>query len=96
LAHKHTCSGGTTFRINPPHFTGEDGVERLRALIETYFELGGFHIQFIPVQKETLLDAVEHPEKHRDLLIRVTGFSAHLVELPPDAQQEIIQRAEYA
>jgi len=96
LAHKHTCSGGTTFRINPPHFTGEDGVERLRALIETYFELGGLHIQFIPVQKETLLDAVEHPEKHRDLLIRVTGFSAHLVELPPDAQQEIIQRAEYA
>jgi formate C-acetyltransferase len=96
LAHRHTCSGGTTFRINPSHFAGEDGVERLRALIETYFELGGLQIQFIPVQKETLLDAVEHPEKHRDLLVRVTGFSAQFVELPPDAQQEIIQRAEYA
>ncbi|MGD0999362.1 MAG: pyruvate formate lyase family protein [Candidatus Brocadiia bacterium] len=96
LAHRRTCSGGTTFRINPSHFKGERGVERLRALIETYFALGGLHIQFIPVQKETLLDAVQHPEKHRDLMIRVTGFSARFVELPPDAQQEIIQRAEYA
>ena len=96
LAHKHTCSGGTTFRINPSHFKGEAGVERLRALIETYFALGGLHLQFIPVQKETLLDAVKHPERHRDLMVRVTGFSAHFVELPPDAQQEIIQRAEYA
>jgi formate C-acetyltransferase len=96
LAHRRTCSGGTTFRINPSHFKGEGGVERLRALIETYFALGGLHIQFIPVQKETLLDAVQHPERHRDLVIRVTGFSARFVELPPDAQQEIIQRAEYA
>jgi formate C-acetyltransferase len=96
LAHQHTCSGGTTFRINPSHFKGEDGVERLQALIETYFALGGLHLQFIPVQKETLLDAVRHPERHRDLMIRVTGFSARFVELPPDAQQEIIQRAEYA
>jgi len=96
LAHRHTCSGGTTFRINPSHFKGEGGVERLQTLIETYFALGGLHLQFIPVQKETLLDAVRHPERHRDLMIRVTGFSARFVELPPDAQQEIIQRAEYA
>ncbi len=96
LAHRRTCSGGTTFRINPAHFKGEGGVERLRALIETYFALGGLHIQFIPVQKETLRDAVQHPERYRDLMIRVTGFSARFVELPPDAQQEILQRAEYA
>ncbi|MGO8702975.1 MAG: pyruvate formate lyase family protein [Candidatus Brocadiia bacterium] len=96
LAHRRTCSGGTTFRINPSHFQGEGGMERLRALIETYFAMGGLHIQFIPVQKETLRDAVQHPERHRDLVIRVTGFSARFVELPPDAQQEIIQRAEYA
>jgi formate C-acetyltransferase len=96
LAHSRTCSGGTTFRINPAHFKGENGVERLRVLIETYFALGGLHLQFIPVQKETLLDAVEHPERHRDLMIRVTGFSARFVELPREVQQEVIQRAEYA
>ena len=96
LARQHTCSGGTTFRITPAHFEGEGGVERLRALIETYFALGGLHLQFIPVQKETLLDAIQHPERHRDLMVRVTGFSALFVELPPDAQREIIQRAEYA
>jgi formate C-acetyltransferase len=96
LAHQHTCSGGTTFRINPADFKGEGGVERLRSLIETYFALGGLHLQLVPVRKETLLDAVQHPERHRDLLIRVTGFSARFVELPPDVQQEVIQRAEYA
>ena len=95
LPHNRTCSGGTSFRISPSHFKGRTGVATLSALIEGYFALGGLHLQFIVADTDQLREAVVHPERHQDLLVRVTGFSAQFVQLPPEVQQEIIKRAEY-
>jgi len=95
LAHDHTCSGGTTFRLSPSHFRGDGGLDRLAALIEGYFAQGGLQIQFIFADAATLRDAVENPDAHRDLLVRVAGFSEYFVRLLPEVQRDIIQRAEY-
>jgi formate C-acetyltransferase len=56
--------------------------------------LGGYHIQFNVVKKETLLEAIEKPQDYQDLLVRVAGYSAYFVELRPDAQNLIIERTE--
>ena len=56
--------------------------------------LGGYHVQFNVVDRETLLDAQEHPEKHSDLLARVAGYSAFFVDPRKEAQDLIINRIE--
>jgi formate C-acetyltransferase len=63
-------------------------------LVETFFERGGFHIQVNILSREILLDAQEHPEKYRNLLVRVAGFSAYFVNLPRALQDEIISRTD--
>lgn len=73
--------------------TQEDRM-KLAALIKTYFEGSGKHIQFNVVDRETLLEAKVQPEKHRSLLVRVAGYSAFFVELLPNLQNEIINRTE--
>ena len=62
----------------------------------TYFDCGGKHIQFNVVDKETLMDAQVHPERHRNLLVRVAGYSALFVELNDTVQNDIIKRTEEA
>ena len=65
------------------------------ALIKTYFEgYMGKHIQFNVVSKETLRDAQAHPENHRNLVVRVAGYSALWIELERVLQDEIITRME--
>jgi formate C-acetyltransferase len=64
------------------------------ALIKTYFDLGGYHVQFNCVSSKTLLEAQRHPEKYRDLVVRVAGFSAFFVHLDREVQDEIIKRTE--
>lgn len=68
--------------------------EKLGILIDTFFRNGGQHIQFNMVDTEELLDAKAHPEKHRDLVVRVGGFSAYFVMLSPEIQDDIIYRSE--
>jgi pyruvate-formate lyase len=72
-----------------------DGIKKFNALIKTFFNRGGWHIQFNTVGQQTLLDAKEHPEQHKDLLVRVAGYSAYFIELSPDVQNEIIKRTEH-
>ncbi|MDR1419814.1 MAG: hypothetical protein LBI86_05530 [Treponema sp.] len=67
----------------------------LRSLVETYFAEGGQEIQFNVVNRETLLDAQENPHNHRNLVVRVSGFSAYFVSLDKTLQDEIIKRTEY-
>ncbi|MGD9118636.1 MAG: pyruvate formate lyase family protein [Dehalococcoidia bacterium] len=66
---------------------------KLGTLIDTFFKNGGQHIQFNMVDTEELLDAKAHPEKHRDLVVRVGGFSAYFVMLSPEIQDDIIYRS---
>jgi pyruvate formate-lyase/glycerol dehydratase family glycyl radical enzyme len=67
--------------------------EKLAILTDTFFRNGGQHIQFNMVDTEELLDAKKHPDKHRDLVVRVGGFSAYFVMLSPEIQDDIIYRS---
>ena len=67
---------------------------KLLALIRTYMNLGGHHIQFNVVSAETLKDAQAHPENYRHLIVRVAGFSAFFIHLEPMIQNEIVKRTE--
>lgn len=75
-------------------FEGE-GINAVRSLVETYFQRGGLQLQFTTADRTTLLDAVEHPENHRDLIVRVGGYSEYFTRLVPSLQQELIQRTTY-
>ena len=69
---------------------------KLKAMIRTFFnDLKGFHIQYNIVDRATLEDAVIHPEEHKNLIVRVAGYSAFFTVLSPDTQQDIINRTEH-
>jgi pyruvate formate-lyase/glycerol dehydratase family glycyl radical enzyme len=87
-----TPGGGVTVSMHPTTLMVEDGAKVIADTIETYFEMGGMHLQTNIVDKDTLIDAQNHPEKHRDLIVRVTGYSAYFVTLSPESQDNIITR----
>jgi formate C-acetyltransferase len=82
-------------RINPNNIKTHQGLERLAALIRGFFDLYGWHVQFNTVSTEMLRDAQKHPERYRDLVVRVAGYSAFFVDLDPILQEEIISRLEH-
>ena len=70
-------------------------LEKIEILIKTFFNrLKGYHVQYNVVSKETLLDAQAHPEKHKDLIVRVAGYSAFFNVLSKATQDDIIGRTE--
>jgi len=82
-------------KVMPSLLRRDEGMRKLISLIRTYFARGGWHIQFNMLDRETLVDAKEHPEEHRDLVVRVAGYSAYFVELVPKVQDEIVARTEH-
>ena len=82
-------------KFSPSTLEGEAGLERLMAYLRSFSKLGVQHIQFNVVDKATLLDAQAHPENHRDLVVRVAGYSAMFVELSRAIQDDIINRTEH-
>ncbi|GHV14700.1 formate C-acetyltransferase [Spirochaetia bacterium] len=82
-------------KFSPAFFDKESHRKMLRSLVETYFAEGGQEIQFNVVNRETLLEAQREPQKHRNLVVRVSGFSAYFVSLDKILQDEIIKRTEY-
>jgi formate C-acetyltransferase len=72
----------------------DDLVEPMRSICETFLKLGGFETQINVVSTETLRDAQAHPELHRDLVVRVAGYSDYFVGLSPEMQAEVIMRSE--
>ncbi len=93
----HSRTGGTllNMKFNPQILHGE-GLSKLAMLIRSYFKLDGHHIQFNVVNRQTLLAAQKDPHAHRDLIVRVAGYSDYFVELGADLQNEIIARTEQA
>jgi pyruvate-formate lyase len=65
---------------------------KLASAIKIYFANGGKHVQFIVADQKTLIDAKEHPEAHKDLMVRVAGYSAYFIQLTPGLQSEVIER----
>jgi formate C-acetyltransferase len=82
-------------KFSPGFFDTDSHRKMIRSLVETYFAEGGQEIQFNVVSREILLDAQRNPQKHRNLVVRVSGFSAYFVSLDKILQDEIIKRTEY-
>ncbi len=92
----HASCAGTlvNMKFNPLALKGRENLQKFTALIRSYFDLGGHHLQFNVINRETLLEAQENPEKHLSLLVRVAGYSDYFVTLSREVQDEIISRAE--
>ena len=80
-------------RLTPDLLAEEAGRRKMTNLLRSFVEVGGFHWQFNVVSTETLLDAQAHPDQHRDLVVRVAGYSAFFVDLSRAAQDAIIDRS---
>lgn len=89
-------SNHMNMKFLPSALEGAKGARTLLSLLKTYFDHGGSHIQFNCVSHETLTDAQVHPEDHKNLVVRVAGFSAYFTRLDQGVQNEIIKRTEYA
>lgn len=85
-------SAHLNMKLAPNTFKSFKGKQAVLALIKTYMDMDGNHIQFNIVDTETLKDAKAHPEKYPELVVRVAGFSAFFTRLAPTVQDEIIRR----
>ncbi|MBR3993978.1 MAG: glycyl radical protein [Clostridia bacterium] len=90
------ASNGTLFnmKFHPSALAGDGGLENFAALVQTYFEMKGSHMQFNVVSRETLLDAQKNPDKYKSLVVRVAGYSALFTTLSKSLQDDIINRTE--
>jgi len=93
----HLRTGGTLLnqKFSPVFFKDEESIIKLSQLIRSYFRMDGHHIQFNVVSAETLRKAQKNPEKYRDLIVRVAGYSDYFNDLGEELQNEIIRRTEH-
>jgi len=94
----HLRTGGTLLnqKFTPPVLADDEGLAKVGHLIRSYFTMDGHHVQFNVVTAETLRKAQEMPEKYRDLIVRVAGYSDYFVDLGVSLQNEIIRRTEHS
>jgi formate C-acetyltransferase len=87
-------TGGTLLNMKflPGTLRGQEGIDKLSQLVRSYFRMDGHHIQFNVVDADTLREAQKHPEQHRDLIVRVAGYSDYFCDLSKELQEEIIAR----
>lgn len=92
----HIRTGGTLLnqKFTPTFMNDEKGITAVMHLIRSYFRLDGHHIQFNVVKADTLRKAQKEPEKYRNLIVRVAGYSDYFVDLTDELQEEIILRTE--
>jgi pyruvate-formate lyase len=96
LNHRLVSNGSAcNQKLNPTFLQSDKGPETLASLLTGYFQLGGMQLQWNLVDREMLLAAQEHPEDHRDLIVRVSGYSAHFTDLERVVQDELISRMEH-
>ena len=92
------CAGTCVLnlRLDSANFRSPERREKVLQLIRVYFARGGSQLQVNVVDPETLLDAYHHPEKHRNIIVRVGGFSDNFVLLDKAIQEEILKRTQYS
>ncbi len=92
----HSKTGGTLLnqKFTPGIVAGEKGLSGMAALVRAYFRMGGHHIQFNVVSRETLIDAQNNPQEYENLIVRVAGYSDYFKNLDKVLQDEIIARTE--
>ncbi|CAK7060252.1 MAG: Choline trimethylamine-lyase [Desulfovibrio sp.] len=82
-------------KFTPKCVEGEQGTEKLVSFIRTFCDLKLWHVQFNVVNKGTLVAAQKDPQKYRNLIVRIAGYSAYFVDLSPDLQNDLIARTEH-
>lgn len=94
----HVKAGGTllNMKLTPSLVATDDALDKWGHLVRGYFKLDGHHVQFNVVRADTLRQAQDHPEEHRDLIVRVAGYSDYFCDLSRELQEEIIARTEHA
>ena len=96
LDHREASNGTLlNIKLSPQSVAGGSGLENLVALIQTYFQLGGQHVQFNVIDSAVLRDAQQHPEQYGDLVVRVAGFSVLFTTIDRVLQEDIIERTEH-
>ena len=90
-------TGGTllNLKFSPSLLEGEAGIDHLAHLVRGYFRMDGHHVQFNVVRSAALRQAQARPDEHRDLIVRVAGYSDYFCDLSPALQEEIISRTEH-
>lgn len=93
----HVKTGGTllNMKFTPGLVEGEAGIDGLHSLVRSYFKLDGHHVQFNVVSADRLQAAKANPSAHRDLIVRVAGYSDYFCDLSEALQDEIIERTEH-
>lgn len=89
---RRILSGALNVSIQPKLFEGEQGLALLGAVLSAYLDMGGLQLQISAVDVEQLREAQRNPEAHRDLMVRVTGYSAVFVDMVKESQEDIIRR----
>jgi pyruvate formate-lyase/glycerol dehydratase family glycyl radical enzyme len=82
-------------KFHPSAMKTDEDLKKIAMLIKTYFDYGGKHAQFNVVDSRTLREAQKEPERYRNLMVRVAGYSTYFTELSPNVQDEIIMRTEF-
>ncbi|MDD4140429.1 MAG: pyruvate formate lyase family protein [Eubacteriales bacterium] len=90
-----SCGTVLNQKYSPALFSDPGKRAKLLALIKVYFQKGGQELQINAVSRELLADAMDNPEKYRDLVVRVSGFSAYFTQLDPRVQMDILERTEH-
>ena len=88
--------GPLTLEFASSMFEGEDSIKKVAALVKAYIDMGGHQLQLNAVNTERMKDAQLHPENHRQLIVRIWGWSAYFVELDRDYQDHVIRRQQYS
>jgi len=94
----HTLAPGTLVvnaRFSRDFFTTPEGRRKMQDLVRTYFDLGGMQLQINVVDQALLRDALAHPERHADLIVRVGGYSEYFNRLSPELQRTVLERTEH-
>ena len=86
------CGNPLTISIDRKDITNSGGKQRIQQLIESYFKKGGFHLHFNIIDHDDLEKAKLNPDNHRDLVVRISGFSANFVSIEEPWQDAIIER----
>jgi len=87
--------GPLTIEIHDTTFRNEDGIKKVALLVKAFIDLGGHQLQLNSINRERLLDALEHPEDHKNLIVRVWGWSGYFIELDRPFQEHILRRTEF-
>jgi formate C-acetyltransferase len=96
IGFRRVCNGGPiTLELSDSVFCNAESIRKTAMLVRTFAQLGCQQLQLNSLNVEMLLDAKAHPEKHKNLIVRVWGWSGYFCELAPEYQDHIIARHQY-